>query len=73
MNGGGREAQPVLLQVAQVGEGDHGGGDGGPYIAPLPGLILLKTYFIRLNQPYHDHGDSFSQRDGVARYHGYNH
>ena len=40
--GGGREAKPVLLQAAQVGEGDHGGGDGGPYIAPLANFILFE-------------------------------
>ena len=40
VDGGGREAQPELLQVAEVGQGDHGRGDGGPHVAPLWSLIF---------------------------------
>ena len=42
MDGGGREAPAVLLQVVEVGQGDHGGSDGGPYIASLPIDFFLK-------------------------------
>ena len=75
MYGGGREAQSVLLQVVQVGQGDHGGGDGGSHIAPLCGLILYTIFepAPTILPTYHDHGDSFSEGDGVARYQGYDH